>query len=120
MYVAMQAGTEKTVVVPKEAYGIPFKSTGVPVRDEGNIIGGLGFARSLRQTELLLEAVQSFASTSEEVAASTEELAASAQELSSEMESLTMFQKEMIEQVNKTDTMLDFIIRLPQTPTFLA
>lgn len=121
IYVAMQAGTEKTVVVPKEAYGIPFKSTGVPVRDEeGNIIGGLGFARSLRQTELLLEAVQSFASTSEEVAASTEELAASAQELSSEMESLTMFQKEMIEQVNKTDTMLDFINKVAANSNLLG
>ena len=36
------------------------------------------------------------------------------------MESLTMFQKEMIEQVNKTDTMLDFINKVAANSNLLG
>ncbi len=105
----------------REAYGVLFKSRAVPVKDEnGNVIGAIGIGMSLKEQQILTEAVQSFAATSEEVAATTEELAASAQELSNEMESLAVLQKEMIAQVNKTDTMLNFINKVAANSNLLG
>ncbi len=121
LYEALRTGTIQKLTVPKETFGIPFRATGVPVNDEnGNIIGGIGLGMSLKEQEILTEAVQSFAATSEEVAATTEELAASAQELSNEMESLSLLQNEMIEQVNKTDTMLNFINKVAANSNLLG
>lgn len=121
LYEAISTGTIQRLTVPKETFGAPFKSTGVPVRDEnGTIIGAVGLGMSLKTQEVLTEAVQSFAATSEEVAATSEELAASAQELSNEMESLTQLQKEMIAQVNKTDAMLDFINKVAANSNLLG
>jgi uncharacterized protein YoxC len=110
VYEALRSGTVHVRVLPKEYFGFPFKAVGVPLMDQdGNIIGAMGLSLSLKQQEALTEAVQSFASTSEEVAATSQELAASAQELSHEMDSLSNLQREMNSQVNKTDAMLNFI-----------
>ncbi len=121
VYDALRSGTVHTRELPAEYFGFPFKAVGVPVKDaEGNIVGAMGLAVSLKQQEMLTEAVQSFAATSEEVAATSQELAASAQELSSEMESLAHLQEEMIKQVNKTDTMLDFINKVAANSNLLG
>lgn len=121
LYEAIRTGTIQKLTVPKETFGVPFRAIGVPVRDEnGTIIGALGVGMSLKEQEILTEAVQSFAATSEEVAATSEELAASAQELSNEMESLTLLQAEMIKQVNKTDAMLNFINKVAANSNLLG
>jgi len=121
LYEAISTGTIQRLTVPKETFGIAFKSTGIPLRDEnGTIVGAIGLGMSLKTQETLTEAVQSFAATSEEVAATSEEVAASAQELSNEMESLTQLQKEMIAQVDKTDTMLDFINKVAANSNLLG
>lgn len=121
LYEAISTETIQKLTVPKETFGVPFRSIGVPVRDEnGTIIGAIGLGMSLKEQDILTEAVQSFAATSEEVAATSEELAASAQELSNEMESLTLLQKEMIAQVNKTDAMLDFINKVAANSNLLG
>jgi methyl-accepting chemotaxis protein len=75
---------------------------------------------SLKEQEILTEAVQSFAATSEEVVAASEELAASAQELSNQVETLAQLQKDMVEQVEKTDTMLNFINKVAANSNLLG
>ena len=121
LYEAVRTGTVQKLTVTKDVFGIPFRTTAVPIKDEdGNLLGALGLGMSLKEQEMLSEAVETFAATSEEVAATSEELAASAQELSNEMESLALFQKEMIEQVNKTDKMLDFINKVAANSNLLG
>ncbi|HHU75688.1 MAG TPA: chemotaxis protein [Firmicutes bacterium] len=118
---AITTGMIQKATVPKETFGIAFRSMGIPLRDDdGNIIGSIGLGMSLKQQEALTDAVQSFAATSEEVAATSEELAASAQELSNETESLTHLQQEMNTQVDKTDTMLDFINKVAANSNLLG
>ncbi len=121
IYIAVNSEKVVSVEVPKESFGIPFKATGVPVRDEdGNVIGGLGLGVSLKNQEFLFETAESFVATSEEITAMTEELAASAQELANEMESLNTLQKELIEQVNKTEIMLKFINKVASNSNLLG
>ncbi|RJX23364.1 MAG: hypothetical protein C4554_11110 [Dethiobacter sp.] len=73
---------------PKEIYGFPIKTVSVSIKDEAGVIGGLGVGLSLKNQDTLIDAAQSFASTSEEVVTSTEELSASANELAAGMEIL--------------------------------
>jgi uncharacterized protein YoxC len=121
LYEAVSTGTIQRLTVPKETFGVPFRATGVPLFDEnGNIIGAIGLGMSLKEQEILTEAVQSFAATSEEVVAASEELAASAQELSNQVETLAQLQKDMVEQVEKTDTMLNFINKVAANSNLLG
>ncbi len=118
---AFVTGTAQKLTVPKETFGVPFRALGIPIRDEsGTVVGAIGLGMSLAQQEILTEAVQSFAATSEEVAATSQELAASAQELSNEMESLAMLQQEMTAQVARTDGMLDFINKVAANSNLLG
>lgn len=121
VYHAMRTGELYKKIIPKDAYGFPFKSTGIPIRDEtGRIIGSLGMALSLKNQDTLNEAARSFSSTCEEVVASTEELAASAEELASGMENLNAFQKDMVEQVERTDTILNIIKKIAENSNLLG
>lgn len=121
MYRAINEGRVVTAKVPKKYYGIPFKATGVPIRDsQGKIIGGIGIGVSLVSQEMLTEAVHSFASATEQISATTEELAASAEQLSKEMEILKKIEEEVLEEVNKTDTILNFINKVAANSSLLG
>lgn len=121
VYKAIQTGEPQSKVLPKDIYGVSFKATSVPLKDNsGFVIGCLAMGLSLKNQETLVEAANSFASTSEEVVASTEELAASAQELATRMETLNTLRQEMLEQVQKTETMLNFIKKVAKDSNLLG
>ncbi|NMB40512.1 MAG: chemotaxis protein [Firmicutes bacterium] len=118
---AIRSGQFTIKFIPGEAYGIPFKATGLPIKDDdGAIIGALSMGFNLKRQEKLTEMAQDFASTLEEVGASTEELASSAEELASEMETLNVLHKEMNEEVGKTETMLAFIQKVAANSNLLG
>lgn len=118
---AIKTKRNQYMQVPKEVFGIPFKATGVPVfDDDGKLIGGLGVGISMSNQERLSNMAQQFASTSEEVSASTEELSSSAQDLAQFMENLITAQKEMAEQVNKTEKILGFINSIARSSRILG
>jgi len=107
---AIISGEIQRSVLPKEVYGVPFKSVAVPIKDEADqVIGCLALAMSLKNQGMLEQATQSLSATSEQIVASTEELAASAQELAKGMELIDTLRKEMEEQVQKTEKLLTFI-----------
>jgi len=110
IYAAINTDKIQMMLVPREAFGIPFKAKGVPIKDpEGNVIGGLGIGISLDNQGKLNDMAQQFSATSEEISASTEELSSSAHELSGFMGILSASQSEMIDQVNKTEGVLELI-----------
>lgn len=103
-------GEVQKYVLPKEVYGVPFKSISVPIKDEkGKTIGCIALGMSLKNQERLEQAINTLSATSEEVVASAEELASSAQELSRCMEIVDAMKKEMEEQIHETEEILYFI-----------
>lgn len=121
IYEAVNSGQLRNINVPKEAFGVPFKATGVPVRDDNNnIVGGLGLGVSLKNQEMLMDMVMSFASSTEEIVATTQELSASAQELANEMNFLNTLQAQMTEEMGKTGSMLDFINKVAANSNLLG
>ncbi len=110
MYRAVYQEEIVTARVPKRYYGTPFKASGIPIRDsENRVIGGFGIGFSLVNQEMLDEITNLFQHSSEEVAARTQELANTAERLAAEMETLSSLEKEVMSQVNKTNTILTFI-----------
>ena len=121
LYQALKTGEPQIKEVSKEVYGVAFKSSTVPLKDEsGKVIGALGMGISLKNQEILTDAANSLSSTSEEVVASTEELSASAQDLASRVETLESIRKEMLEQVDRTDEMLNFIQKVSKNSNLLG
>ncbi|MCL6478216.1 MAG: chemotaxis protein [Peptococcaceae bacterium] len=121
VYKAIHTGKAAYIEVPGEAFGQPFKSTGVPLKDEkGNVIGGIGLGFSLASQEKLLNTAQAVVSTSKQIAATAEELSLSAEQLAKHQETLQNFAGEVLEQVNKTGAILGFINEVAATSNLLG
>jgi len=110
IYQAVNTDQIVRTTVPKEAFGIPFKSTGVPVKDEkGNIIGGIGLGISLLNQETLIESAQTVAATAEQISSTIEELALSAERLAQNQANIKKLGREAEQQIIETDKILLFI-----------
>jgi len=110
IYEAIRTNKPQLISVPGEIFGIPFKAKGITIKDtDGNVIGGLGIGVSLDNQVKLNDMAQQFSATSEEISASTEELSSAAHELSGFMGILSASQTEMIDQVNRTEGVLELI-----------
>lgn len=110
IYEAVNSGQECYLNVPREAFGVPFKATAVPIRNSvGEVIGGMGLGISLTAQETLLAVANNIAASSEEISATTEELSSSAEQLVKHQEELRLLMGEVQQQVQKTDSILKFI-----------
>ena len=93
----------------------------IPIKDEnGQIIGCLAIAMSLKNQEKLEQATQSLSVTSEEIVASTQELAVSAQELANGMDLVDSLREEMEKHVQRTEKLLVFIKNIAQNSNILG
>jgi len=121
LYGAVSTGKTFDTVVPKEAYGVSFKSRGMPLRDDsGQVVGAIAFGLSLKNQEALMELAQTVASSTQQTSATVEELASSAQQLAGSQEVLENLGKEVLEQVKKTDVILGFIHEVADTSNLLG
>lgn len=121
LYGAVTTGRVVDTVVPKEAYGLVFKSRGLPVKDEsGQVIGAIAFGISMKTQEAIIEVAQTVASSTQQTSATVEELASSAQQLAGSQEVLENLGKEISEQVKKTDVILGFIHEVADTSNLLG
>ncbi|WP_277444893.1 methyl-accepting chemotaxis protein [Pelotomaculum isophthalicicum] len=121
LYKAITTGEVVDTIVPKEVYGVSFKSRAMPLRDSrGNIVGVVGLGVSLKNQEKLQNVAQLVASSTQQTSASVEELASSAQQLASNQGELDSLGKEVLEQVKKTDMILGFIHEVADTSNLLG
>ncbi|WP_170291666.1 methyl-accepting chemotaxis protein [Heliobacterium mobile] len=117
----LDTGTEIVLTIPKDVWGIPVKSSNVPIRDEsGNIIGTLSLGLSLANQQVLEAAAQMIASTSEEISATTEEIASSATTLSHELLDLKNLAEKVQSNIKQTDTILSFIRQIASKSNLLG
>ncbi|KUO71795.1 MAG: hypothetical protein APF81_06755 [Desulfosporosinus sp. BRH_c37] len=110
IYEAMRTGKVCSIVVPKDAFGFAFRSTGVPVKDHNDkIVGGVGIAYSIENQNLLADTAQTLSAASQEITATTQELSATALQLSDDLQDVKSSGEKVLEQINKTDSILKFI-----------
>jgi len=106
----LRSGEPTLSNVPKEIYGVPFKSSSMPIKDKvGKTVGVITMGISLKNQEILSSAAQSLAATSEEVIATTEEIATTATGLAQMINNLKVTGHSVVQELHKTDEILGFI-----------
>jgi hypothetical protein len=121
IYRAMETGRIQSTIIPKEAFGVPFKAIGIPVKDRnGTVIGGIGVGLSLNSLTHLQDSSQRITAASQEITATTEELASTANLLSEEFLMVKESGHQVIDQVNKTDDILQFINQVAANSNLLG
>lgn len=110
IYLAMESGKIQTVTIPAEAFGIPFRATGIPVKNRsGVVIGGIGVGTSLHSLLALQQSAKQITVTSQELASTTQELASTAEELTQEFIVVKEAGAKVLAEAKKSDDILRFI-----------
>lgn len=106
----LSSGRLKSGEVSKEAYGVPFKTVGVPVKkDDGKIIGTINLALNLSNQHTLLESTNTIVSSSQQLASTSEEIAASSQILSENITYIQSLSEGIINHIESTSKILNFV-----------
>lgn len=118
---ALETGEMVSADIPKEIYGWPFKSTSIPIRDgEGAISGVFTIGISLSNQETLSDAANVLSVTSEEISSTSEEIAGTASDLANIVGDLKVLGQTVVEELHKTDEILDFIKKVADNSNLLG
>ncbi|MFL0197691.1 methyl-accepting chemotaxis protein [Clostridium sp. WILCCON 0269] len=121
MYICQQTGKKTLQVLPKEVYGIPVKSSSIPIRNkENHIIGALGMGISINTQKILYDASQTIASTTEQISSTTEELASISTRLAQDLDSLKEAGESVIHEIKKTSEILQFVNEVARSSNLLG
>ena len=119
--IAINSGKPERMVVPKEAIGIEFESTAIPIFDkQGIVIGAIGLGIGLENRESLISTAHLVASSTEQTSATIEELAASAGQLAGHQMSLQTLAQEITQQVNETGKIIEMIRGVAHTSNMIG
>jgi uncharacterized protein YoxC len=109
MYEALKTGKVTQKDLPKELYGSRLHSVGIPVHQDGKVIGVLGAGITIEIRETLHTTAQTMASTSEEMTATSQEIAAAATHLAGSLVQLRDLSYSINRDLAKTDDILRFV-----------
>ncbi|SDI12609.1 methyl-accepting chemotaxis protein [Desulfosporosinus hippei] len=108
--ISLTTGAHKVGIVPKEQYGVAFKSSTMPIKDWSNsIIGTLTLALSLKGQTALQEITENISSSAEQLSATTEDLASSALVLSENIAEVLSQTQDILKLIEQTNNILDFV-----------
>ncbi|OKP83613.1 hypothetical protein A3844_20640 [Paenibacillus helianthi] len=118
---ALETGEAASANIPKEIYGWPFKSSSIPIKDKNGAVAGVfTIGISLSNQETLSYAANSLAVTSEEISSTSEEIAGTASELANTVSDLKVLGQRVVEELHKTDEILDFIRKVADNSNLLG
>jgi methyl-accepting chemotaxis protein len=121
IYNTIKDGKIYTSIAPKEIYGFPFKATTYPIKDsQGNVIGGIGIAKSLSQQAQINESAESLFSSLQQTNASIEEIATGSQKLSLSLNSIVASASSADKKIKETDSIIDLIKDISSQSNLLA
>lgn len=117
----LRTGEQSIGRIPKEIYGVEFKSSTVPIRNTtGNIIGTLTVALSMDSQNALKEVMEGLSSSTEELSATSEEIASSSSVLSENIADIVKQTTDITGLIEKTNTILGFINQTANTSRILG
>lgn len=97
LYKTIKDGKGYSSITPKEIYGVPFKATTYPIRDEnGIVIGAVGLSKSLEKQFAVEE-------SSETLFASLEQMNAKIEEIQMDSKSMYIRIEDMVQIVKRTE-----------------
>ena len=100
----------KSMTLPKEAYGVPFRGAIAPIFSKNDeLLGTLSINTTLSNQVNLVEMASQLATSSETMHNSVNDINSSAKELNRKVDYLSNYQMEMFQQVENSAKMLDMI-----------
>lgn len=118
---ALKKGEPVSKFVPKEVFGVPIKAVGIPIKDEdGNIVGALSSARSLKRQSEMNEIAENLSSALQQVSAGIQEISKGVQDVvesnSKNLENIT----ETSNETKRTDEIVRFINNIASETNLLG
>lgn len=104
--------TGKTLIndVPKEVYGVPFKSYAIPIKNHNNeVVGCIAVGRSLEKRNHVLDLSESLSASLEQISASVQNLTEGVQDIVESNESMLEDARIASENTKGTDDILNFV-----------
>jgi hypothetical protein len=121
MWDAISQKKIQSSIISKEVWGFTFKNTSSPIfNGNGQVIGAIGLASSLETQEILHDAAQTIAASSEQVTASSQELAANATKLQNKLETLRISGELMTKNLSESEKILLFIKEIAANTNLLG
>jgi hypothetical protein len=110
-----------TSIVPRDIWGFTFKSNSAPILDEhGQVVGAIGLGHSLEIQEVLHNAAETIASSSQEVIAFSEELTANAARLHDKLGELQETSNKSLKGLEMSNQILSFITEIASSTNLLG
>ncbi|MEK3836697.1 methyl-accepting chemotaxis protein [Paenibacillus sp. FSL M7-0896] len=118
---ALESGEEVSATIPREIYGIPFKSSSMPIRDRNGVVTGVfTIGISLSNQVTLSDAANALAVTSDEISSTSVEIAGTASDLANTVGDLKELGQKVVEDLQQTDEILDFIRKVAENSNLLG
>lgn len=106
---ALKTGEAQIKVVPKEVYGVPFKSYALPVKENGEIVGVILAGRSLTKKNEVMSMAANLSLALQQISAAINSISSGAQDVVNMNVQLLSNTQETNEKTNNSDQILGFI-----------
>lgn len=107
--------------VGEAVYGLPFKSTSLPLKDEEDQVAGVfTIGISLKNQVMLNDAAEHLAVSSGEIRTVTDEIAGTASELAGNINQVQELAQKVLDELHKTDEILTFIKEMADNSNLLS
>lgn len=117
----LSTGEQCISKMPKEVYGVEFKSSTVPVKNAaGDNIGTISVALSLNTQNQLKDVMEGLSASTEELSATSEEIASSSEVLSGNITEIVQQTQEITGLIEQTNRILGFISQTASTSRILG
>ncbi len=108
-YKAIQTGKMTVSIVPKEVYGVPFKSYALPIKENGNVVGCILLGKSLQKSSDLNEAYLNQSTALQQISGAINEVSTGLQDVVAMSNEIQKEANEADDNTGTTDEILSFI-----------
>ncbi|HEX2947316.1 MAG TPA: methyl-accepting chemotaxis protein [Clostridia bacterium] len=119
-YEAIRTGKVLTSVVPKEVYGVPFKSYAIPVKENDTVVGCILLGKSLQKSYELQNAYKNQASAQQQISQAISDLSSELQNVVEMNDDILKNVTEADENTKVTDEILGLIKRISAQTNLLG
>ncbi len=108
-------------VIPKEVYGVAFKSTATPVMDnEGNVIGAISISKDIETRNQVISVAENLSYSMDEISKGIVDISSNAQEIAMSQVEMVESAKEALATMHETDKVLVFIKEIANQTNMLG
>lgn len=121
MYEAMHYGRPYSVIIPKEKFGVTYRSTTVPIRDKnGTIIGAFGIGRSIENQVKINSLAENLSNSLQEISKVVTQFSNDIQELVNSNTEVLQVAQTTKKETEKTDEILSFLKNISKKTNLLG